>query len=320
MSQLMTSSTPVGTTDATSAANSAELVRQHRRAVRAVAEIYGEDPKELESKTVAELERNRRLVSNIFETRDDRRRADVVSIIAASCVSCKGTTNREDDPAIIAKDIEEITDPQLRDVLYSKYWLGRSLDEISAVHEMRAQGVHQIHSRALKKLGYEIPDTWRSLGKMRMTASTDDALHDRAGELFVDAMAASTQSRAKMRKLYIGERTVRVEYGRAWIEAPQRFSIAEQRLMVADERATYQRKKTFTVMVMPDVFALEITLFMNNDGTRSASALWVSGNESVAVLDASEELLTICGPNTPALDLGSTPVPIEIWLRETGGL
>lgn len=320
MSQLVTGSTAAGTTAGTSGSEATELVRQHRRVVRAVAEVYGEDVEGLERKTIGELERNRDLIADVLKSRNDRRRGELVGLVAASCVRCEGTVEGNDDPARIARDIETIDDPQLRDVMYSRYWLGKSPNEIATLHETRVQAIHQLHARAIKKLGYEISDIWRSRRKMRLNATAEEAIQGNASELVVDAMAACAQSYARIKKLYIGQRTVRIEYGRAWIEPPERLSIAEQRLMAAEQRAAYQRTRAFTVIANPDIFALEVSLFMNVGGGRSVSAVWVSGKESVAILDSRGDLITVCGPESPGLELGSSPGPIEIWLRETGGV
>ncbi len=333
MEQLTADSTRTGTTAGTSEDRRLDklepselLLRQHANALRLIANTYGTD---LGALTVAAREVLDAEGANLIsKTTNDRKRGEIAALAACAGAKVSGTSDRPESPLAIAKLIEGIDEPLLRDTLYQHHWLGRELSEVAESQGLRIVTVRQNYARAIRKASVNIDGSWKSRGAGRTAANVDiktlfaasDTLPLGAQELYVDAMAAVARSLLTTRVFYMGPRSLKVVYGKAWIEMPERLSLAEQRLMAAEDRAAYDQTKNYTVIANPEIFTIRITHVDSGDDQSDVHAWWVSGSQPVAILDADENFLGECSPDSPNFTFDFKELPSEFCLREMGTL
>jgi hypothetical protein len=302
-------------------------VRQYAATVAAVAEMYGVRAGSL-ADSILNLEgQEEQAYHRLLEgTTDDETRCKVVALQACLLAKTHGSTARVDEPIAVTKQVEAIPEAHLRDTLYLHHWCGRSVEEIAEMQSIRVLTVKQNHAWAVKKLGGEVPDNWRSrfadrpsvVASLESLLAGSDSLSPSEQELYTDAMTAAARCLSSKRTFVVGQRTVRVTYGRAWVESPERLPIAEQRLMAAEERASYERTKLFTLTAQPNVFTIRFTRVETESGRPEMSLWWESGRGPTAVLDDEGNFLAECGPDNRSYRFDVATVPFEFSIREMG--
>jgi len=334
MEQSMVGSMSGGTTARTSddrsgkkLSTSEASVRHYAATVAAVAEIYGIRPGSLADSIRNLNGQEAQAFHRLFEgTTDDETRCKIVALQACLLAKTNGSGQRIDEPIAVTKQVESMSEAHLRDTLYLHHWLGKSVEEIAEMQSIRVLTVKQNHSWAVKKFGGEVPDAWRSRfadrpavdAPLESLLTGSDSLSPSEQELYTDAMSAAARCLSSKRTFVVGPRTVRVSYGRAWVESPERLPIAEQRLMAAEERASYERTKLFTLTAQPEAFTIRFTRVETESGRPEMSLWWQSGRGPTAVLDDKGNFIAECGPGNPSFRFDVPDIPFEFSIREMG--
>jgi hypothetical protein len=313
-----------------------QCVGPHKIALQWVSSLYGVPLPRLESHLRERLEGNNALATRLRETSEDETQAKLIAL--AAVLSAENYLKDPqgappEHPARVAFRIESLRVPVLRDTLYSRYWLGNSIEDISQHQKTRVITVRQNLKRGLKrifsseKFAEDSLSGWRSRGAGRRSCDVPEEalvealfqeslaceLPPSAQEALVDALAASAREMALENVLVVGARSLRAEQGRAWIEPERRPGALDlPRAQVAESPAVYDSARVYSVSHPEQKWSVRLV-----HRPEAVEVVWQEGNVPIVVRGPAGEILGVCGESSKRVVMSPCQPPLRISLRPT---
>lgn len=313
------------------------FIEPHKSALHFVSSLYGVPIQRMESELLEYLERRECVITDrLSQTSDDETQAKLLSlaaILTAERYLHPPQNLPFNSPAHIAFRIEGLPSPILRDTLYSRYWLSRSIDEISHLQRSRPITVRQNLKRGMKqafsseKSVEEVLAGWRSRGAERdpcdveeralvealFTESVARELPLSAQEALVDAFSAAAREMATENILVIGPRSLRAEQGRAWIEPEKRQgAIARLGVRVSESMSGYDTARIYSISHPDQQWSVRLV-----HRPEFVEIVWQEGNAPLVVRGPHKEVLGVCGERGQCVVVPTQSAPFKISLRPT---